>query len=589
MSYQTALKIADVVQDIDRKKYVLPSIQREFVWSTTQIENLFDSLMQEYPIGSFLFWKIKQEEISKFQFYEFLRNYHEKDSRHNVLFNANGNGDITAILDGQQRLTSLYIGLKGSYASHMKYRKKDDPNSYPVRRLYLNLLQPGEDDLNLKYAFRFLTDDEVKKDNEKRDDNNQSVNFWFLVGEILNFEDTYELNDFLTDNGIFDISDREKKRWANQALYTLFKVIRDTETISYYQEKSADLDKILNIFIRVNSGGAQLSYSDLLLSFATAQWEQHSAREEISHLVDNLNEIGRGFQFNADMVLKTCLVLRDEKNIAFKVNNFNQKTMREIEKNWDLLKKAMQLAVETVASFGFSSKNLTSNNAIIPIAYYICSKGLPNNFARSGNFREDRNLIRKWLISSLLKHTFSSSIDNTLTSIREIIRKNTGSFPLQQIAEHFKGTNHNITFTSDDIQNLTSIQCNSGNALLVLSLLYPNADLRQDFHIDHIFPKSKFTKNYLKKQNIADASAEFYCKKVNYLGNLQLLDGTLNEEKSDMLFDEWLMKTYPDKAECKEYCQKHFIPDINLSFTNFEQFLIEREELLIERLTQILS
>lgn len=589
MSYQTALKIADVVQDIDRKKYVLPSIQREFVWSPNQIENLFDSLMREYPIGSFLFWEVPQEKISEFQFYEFLRNYHEKDFRHNVPFNANGSGDITAILDGQQRLTAIYIGLKGSYAYRMPRKKKADPNSYPTRKLYLNLLCPGDGELNLQYSFCFLTDEEVKRDNNERDDNKEPINFWFPVGEILNFEDTYELNDFLIDHGISDISNREKKRWANKTLHTLFKVIRDAEIISYYQEKSTDLDKILNIFIRVNSGGTQLSYSDLLLSFATAQWEQHSAREEINHFADDLNVIGRGFQFNTDMILKTCLVLRDEKNIAFKAANFNQKTMQEIEQNWDSLQKAMRLAVETVASFGFSSKNLTSNYALIPIAYYIQFIGSPDNFARASRFRDDRHLIRKWLVASLLQHTFSFSPDGVLKPIRGIIRKNPGSFPLQQITDHFKGTSRDITFTSSDIQNLMSTKCSSSNVLLVLSLLYPNADLRQDFHIDHIFPKSKFTRSYLKKQGITDENEEFYRENVNYLGNLQLLDGTLNEEKNDMLFDEWLKKNYPDDAERKEYCKKHFIPDIDLSFTNFKKFLIDREKLLIKRLTEVLS
>jgi len=589
MSYQTPLKIADVVQDIHQKKYVLPSIQREFVWSTTQIENLFDSLMREYPIGSFLFWNVPREKLSEFQFYEFLRDYHEKDSRHNVSFNRNGSGDITAILDGQQRLTALYIGLKGSYAYRMPYRKKADPKSYPKRTLYLNLLQPGEDDLNLKYSFRFLTEEERKKSDEERDDNNERINFWFPVGEILNFEGTYELNDFLIDNGISDIPNREKKRWANQTLNTLFKVIRDAETISYYLEKSMDLDKILNIFIRVNSGGTQLSYSDLLLSFATSQWEQHSAREEITHLVDNLNGIGRGFKFNTDIVLKTCLVLRDEQNIAFKVSNFNQQTMHEIEQNWDDLKKAMWLAVETVASFGFSGENLTSNYALIPIAYYIQSIGLPDNFARASEFYGDRRLIWKWLIAFLLKHNFRFQIDGMLKKIRQIIQENHDSFPLQQIREHFKNTNRDIIFTTDDIQNLMSIQYNSGKVLLVLSLLYPNADLRQDFHIDHIFPKSKFTKKYLRQQKITGKTADLYCDKVNCLGNLQLLDGTLNEEKKDMLFDEWLLKNYPAKVKREEYCQKHFIPHVSFSFTNFQEFLTKREKMLVKRLTQILS
>lgn len=93
MSYQTALTIADVIKDIDAKKYLLPSIQREFVWGTDQIEKLFDSLMHDYPINAFLFLKVPKAKVSEFQFYEFLRDYHQKDSKHNKKANTNGSED----------------------------------------------------------------------------------------------------------------------------------------------------------------------------------------------------------------------------------------------------------------------------------------------------------------------------------------------------------------------------------------------------------------------------------------------------------------------------------------------------------------
>lgn len=114
MSYQTALTIYNVIQEIDSRRYLLPSIQREFVWGTEQIEKLFDSLMRDYPIHSFLFWKVPKEKTNEFKFYEFLREYHQKNNRHNLKADTKGSGDIMAVLDGQQRLTSLYIALKGS-------------------------------------------------------------------------------------------------------------------------------------------------------------------------------------------------------------------------------------------------------------------------------------------------------------------------------------------------------------------------------------------------------------------------------------------------------------------------------------------
>lgn len=83
MAYETPLTIAEVMKDISANKYVLPSIQREYVWDTTQIETLFDSLMQDYPIGTLLFWEISKDKQGDYDFYEFLKNYHEKNSAHN--------------------------------------------------------------------------------------------------------------------------------------------------------------------------------------------------------------------------------------------------------------------------------------------------------------------------------------------------------------------------------------------------------------------------------------------------------------------------------------------------------------------------
>ena len=306
MSYQTALTIENVIKSIDAKKYLLPSIQREFVWSTEQIEKLFDSLMRDYPINAFLFWKVPKEKASEFKFYEFLRNYHQRDNKHNPKADIGGAQDIVAVLDGQQRMTSLYIGLKGTYAYKMSYKRWDNPAAYPKRRLYLNLLGESKES-DLMYDFKFLTDSEAK--NEKGSDGIYHETFWFPVGHILDLHEESEVNDYLIDNDLSVIPDKAKAKFANKALFKLFSVIHNKQTISYYLEESVELDKVLNIFIRVNSGGTPLSYSDLLLSFATAQWETRDAREEINDFVTELNLIGRGFAVTKDHVLKSCLVL----------------------------------------------------------------------------------------------------------------------------------------------------------------------------------------------------------------------------------------------------------------------------------------
>lgn len=580
MPFESPITIREAVDNVHRKKYLLPAIQRELVWKVDQIERLFDSVMRDYPIGSFLFWHVERERSRDYQFYEFIREYHERDSKHNPRANINGEKDITAILDGQQRLTALYIGLKGTYAYKLPRKQWNNDSAFPERKLYLNLLKKS-DDYDMQYDFQFLTNEEA----EKRDENT----FWFKVGNILDMREEYEVNNYLIENNLLG-SDVEKSRFANRTLFKLHSAIHKDPTINYYLEKSEKLDKVLNIFIRVNSGGTQLSYSDLLLSIATAQWHEKDAREEITGFVDEINNIGDGFNFDKDFVLKTCLVLSDFKNIAFNVDNFNRENMLKIEENWDRISEAIRLATNLVSSFGYNRYTLTSNNAIIPIAYYLLKKDTPQNFTQSSNYTDDRKKLRKWLAISLLKRTFGGHSDNVLRPMRDVLSGHTSSFPLDGIVEKFKGTPKSIAFDEDEIENLFYHRYGQNYTFSTLALLYPTLDFRNKFHQDHIFPKSFFTRKKLSKKGIeAVEKVTFYLDNVDRIANLQLLEGTPNQEKSDTDFKEWLFKTYPNEEDRKDYMKKHYIPDVNLSFENFEEFINKRKRLMTEKFKLILN
>ncbi|MGN4425988.1 GmrSD restriction endonuclease domain-containing protein [Bacillus cereus group sp. MYBK30-1] len=575
MAFQTPLTIKKVIENIHKKKYLLPAIQREFVWGTDQIERLFDSLMQGYPVGSFLFWDVKKEKSKDFQFYEFIRNYHEKNNRHNPSASISGEEDIIAILDGQQRLTSMYIALKGTYAYKLPRMRRENPSAYPEQHLYVDLLGPSED-FDTIYDFRFLTPEKAASDNV------DEVAFWFKVSDILNINDHFEVNQYLIEKGLSSI-EREKALFANQTLFKLYQAINETPSINYYLEEEQKLDKVLNIFIRVNSGGTTLSYSDLLLSIATAQWKNKDARQEITKFVDEINQIGNGFKFDKDFVLKACLVLCDFKDIAFKVDNFNAETMQKIEYNWDNVKEAIRLAINLVSSFGYNQDTLTSSNAIIPIAYYLLKKGIPQNYVQSKNYQNDRNLVKKWLVLGLLKRVFSGQPDNVLRPLRKILDSNNNEFPLQTIIDEFKGGTKSFTFTDDEIDNLLSYQYGQKYTFSILSLLYPNLDFRNKFHLDHIFAKSLFTKRNLSKKGIPQDKVEFYIENVNSIVNLQLLEGIPNIEKSDIDFEKWLNETYKDINARNDYMIKHYIPMVSLDFTNFEEFIEKRREQLYQK------
>ncbi|AFH99636.1 hypothetical protein HPSH169_04775 [Helicobacter pylori Shi169] len=120
--------IKNVVDELN-VRYFLPDIQREYVWlnkaDEKKIEQLFDSILRGYPIGSFLFWKLQKEDIAKsdeqdenklnFQLYQFITNYDERKS-HNEKIHIEQiiRDELCIVLDGQTALNLALIGLKGN-------------------------------------------------------------------------------------------------------------------------------------------------------------------------------------------------------------------------------------------------------------------------------------------------------------------------------------------------------------------------------------------------------------------------------------------------------------------------------------------
>ena len=568
MSYskKTIKYLIDKIADQD---FVLPAIQREFVWKAEQIEKLFDSLMRGYPIGSFLFWNIKQEHVKDFQFYGFLSKYHARDHKHNPEVTPSGSKPITAILDGQQRLTSLYIGLKGSYAEKKKNIKYNNPKAYPEKFLYLNLLGidnvSDEEVSDMLYEFKFLTQQE-----------SQDVSkLWFKVSDILKIN----LSDYIYDE--LDHLEKQDRKNAHSLLNQLKNVIEDKEIINYFEETEQDLDKVLNIFIRVNNQGTPLSYSDLLLSTATALWSEHNAREEILELVDTLNN--KGMQLNTDFVMKSCLMLTDL-DVKFLVGNFTKSNMEIIEKQWDSIKTSLDLAVSLLQLYGYNDQYLPAYNALLPIAYYLKIAQIDyDKFLTHKDFQKDRETIIKWTRRAFIKQIFSGGSDATLSAYREIIKKHyRQGFPLEEIEKRFKGRRQDVSFTDENIIDLldTTSYKNKKHLYSVMTAIFPVPNHALEMSIDHMFPKSSFTpknlhqwgfKSEVEKQNV------LYW--VNNIANLQYLEVSYNKAKSAQEFNFWL------KSQEDYFVKNQLIPKMdNYSPEQFVQFCEKRYQLLLKNL-----
>lgn len=586
MAFQTPKTIEAIITDIQKGKFYLPAIQREFVWKPEQIERLFDSLMQGYPISSFLFWQVEKDNLNAFKFYKFIQHYHENNNRHNEAADLSQHTEaICAILDGQQRLTSLFIGLTGSYSYKTPYLRWDNPNAFPTRQLCLNLWHNEDKELKnneMKYEFKFLT----KEEQDKYDV--ESPTIWFPVSDILKFTQSFEIFAHIqkTYSHIHQ-NNADIIMKASAIAAQLFDVIKTKPIINYYLETDTSLDKVLNIFIRINSGGTILSYSDLLLSFATAQWKEIDAREEINQCVDTINEIKNGFNINKDFILRSCLVLADISQIEFKVDNFTHENMSKIEKNWFKIKEVLQTTYYLLSQLGFSRDNLASNNAVIPVAYYIYQLAKQNQdinrILEHKEYESDRLKIKEWIIKTTLKQTFSGTPEGVLrpiqNAIKEYFKHHTSGFPLAEIMASIANTNKAIVFTDNDVDNLLTLPYGKPATYAVLSLLYPHLDYSHIFHQDHIFPQAKMTMSFLKKQGFSEEICQEIMNKMKTLPNLQLLHGSKNKEKSDMLPEDWLNKQNFDKHEYARL--NHFPDDLGLlNIQNCLAFMNQREEKL---------
>jgi hypothetical protein len=578
--YSSGDTVLETLRRIEKHEYVLPAIQREFVWRPEQICRLFDSLMQGYPFGAFLFWRVEPENSGRYKFYDFVRHYHERDNPHCPVLDQLPNQPLIAILDGQQRLTALNIGLRGSMAVKEPNKWWTNPNAFPTRHLYLNLIAPsGEEEEGNRFDFRFL--ESVRAENRRGE-------IWFKIGDILGVQSGPTMLRWLTDRGV----QGEELTVAYERLDRLHRVVHVERCVAYYQEPSQDLERVLNIFIRMNSGGTVLSYSDLLLSIAVAQWTNLDARKEIHDLVDSLNRIGTGFNFSNDFVLKAGLMLTDIASVGFKVENFNRENMAVLQNSWSGVRQALMFTVQLAASFGFNAQTLRADSALLPLAYYLYRKQPPDNYLTHSSFSTDRETIRGWLVRSLLKASgiWGSGLDTLLTALRSTIQTSGADyFPAVALRETMARRGKTLSFETEEIEELADLDYGDKRLFPLLSILYPFVDLRNQFHMDHIFPWSMFTTQRLRRAGVAEERVDSFRDHANRIANLQLLEGAVNNEKRAKLPLDWLMARYPNTADRQHYEQLQDLGAVPAEITGFDAFYEQRRERLKSRISSMIN
>lgn len=574
MGHLPPKSIAEMLHGIRSNEYVLPAIQREYVWRPSQVVRLFDSILRGYPIGSFLAWRIKPETVAQFKFYGFMKDYSQFDNRHSPDLDL-PEQEVTAILDGQQRLTSLNIGLRGTYAVREPRKHAKNPGAYPVRRLYLNTLgEAAPNDDGLRYDFRLLTERQIA---EFRDD---EARFWFPVSKVFDSRTPFDLVAELADVGLGN------NKQALDMLGQLHQAIHAKESVHIYEETEQDVDRVLDIFIRVNSGGTVLSYSDLLLSIATAQWKNRDARDAIHGLVDMINDTGMGFSFSQDVVLKAGLMLAGIGDIGFKVKNFTAENMAVLDREWDAISDSLKLAVGLLSDFGLSDSTLSAKSVVIPVAYYVHARGLTESYRLAVSDAGDRELLRSWVLRSLIvRGVWGSGLDTLLRELRQVIQKHgKDGFPAEEVERAMARSGKSLAITDEMLDDVLDLSYGGGRTFAVMAMLFDHIDTRNVFHVDHIFPRTLLETKELKQQGLSSDEIEDLQSRRDRLPNLQLLQGNENMSKSGSRPDVWAAEMYPTFDALASYLALNELTSLPHEARDFSAFFDKRREMLASRI-----
>lgn len=549
--------VADIINVIN-KEIFLPDIQRDFIWKPEQVYRLFDSIMREYPISTMLFWEIngkylQEEKIKKLEFVSRSKDKNRENTE------INQSQKYLLVLDGQQRLTTFYLVLKGNYIIRNK-----------TYDLYFNILSGDEEQEDgILYEFKFFNKDKGESF-EERNNKKEVEKIWYRIKNIYDIKDLEDVSEILKDNfeNKYSLSLSKEQR---KSVSRLLRMLKYEKLIHYYPETEKGYDKVLDIFVRTNSGGTKLSYSDLLFSTIKSKWGD--ARDNFDSLLSNINDNER-YDFSHDFILKTALVIYAKSNeeVRYKTKNFKSDLISNLKKDWKEIENAMTLGVDLFRDklFLTSHKTIPSNNAVIPVIYWIF-KNNKKGFGQAVNCITDTNInqIRLWLVKSLLSGIFGGQSDTILYKCKEAMDNNKSEqFPADDIEKKVNTETKKSMILDANI--LDKVKYNSPDSYLVLSLCYHGAiNFRPNMkgnlpEQDHIFSQDE-----LKKANIPK-------NKINSIFNIRYIGSGPNKIKSKTPFVEWMKSVGTNKDELK----KHLIPEGRWSIDNFCDFLNKRKELI---------
>jgi uncharacterized protein with ParB-like and HNH nuclease domain len=559
MAIWKTYRIADAVTEIADQKFVLPVIQRSFVWSEDKMELLFDTLLKGDSFGGIMV--IEEEKASKplFNFRPFTSDGNFIPSRqvdrlsHQQLF----------VIDGQQRLQTFFIGLKGSINGKV---------------LYFDLYS----DFNSEYEFKFEKDTtNLPTFSKENIDRLIGEHFWYPVTGLLDkLKNTGKYKQVVKEIiDTFSITDDNKKDHIEENILSFYENVLNAETLGISKvviNKSLpeleNRQRIVELFRRLNDGGTRLSSFDLVASILKGfSWEMEGFLNE---MLGKYQDIG----LTQENLIKLIFLLQDnyKKEMAFIEGSDADFAI----KNRERIKSTIIALKDFLEYSKLYEYYKDSNRSFIPlffIAYHLFHKQIDNDrvehyFDNYDAGNTDFPLIKRWLYHSLINGVFRSKgvgwipyktgIKKILESIKDFKNK---AFPIEQLFQVY--TNHPITFTT----NYTSDNIDKLDSLFLYYLMYDRARTIRTNDIDHIMPKSILE------------SKGFDWININSIKNFQLIDyGTNRGTKNGTPFAEWI-NNGEHVIDKEAFISLHLIPkDESLWIEDrFTDFIGERAKLIL--------
>ena len=531
----------------------------EIVWGVEKIEKLMDSIMRGYPIGLVLMW----ETFNDIQYRKFESAY--KPGNRPSFFDNTSNSKLRVVLDGQQRLQSLYLALYGHYN-----------NKY----LYFDIMSGLESDdfKEEKYYFYFADSNEAGKWNEDSESsatstakNENGLEYYSKVSDLFKMNASEKQKYRRRISKLLNLDDEDELRLEtnlsivdevlakDQNILKASIIDEDKPSNSGARQNESD---VLEIFVRINRQGTPLSRSDLIFSMLKLNWKESATA--LPDFVDEINE-GNSFDIDIDFVIR-CLFAVSNLGTKFDIDMLRKKAnLQKLQDNFKTCCNAIKSTIDNIQKYCrvSSSNAIGGSQNFVPFVYYL--------FYAPKHQLIDTEIdnFRKSLFLFSFAGSFSRYADSRLgkfirDELKSRVDKNDYEFPLSDVIWWINYWERLDNWNADFIQR---------NSRLAMYIIQQDSGLKTHYKLnsremDHIFPRSKLRE---KKFNEA---------KINHFANFWILSKTKNLNKSSKH-----PKAYFEDVPQKEL-KAALINKELLDYKRYNAFIKERENAIIKKLTK---